>query len=70
MNPLYKPMYNDLIIKKLVVCSEIFKKMQNHQMEGVKTQCLNFSCLVCFQNSTNTGNETPELDYKNLHEKK
>lgn len=69
MNPLYETMYNDLIIKKLVVCSAIFKKMQNHWMGGAKTQGLNFSHLVCFS-FTNIENEPPELDYKNLHKKK
>lgn len=48
MNPLYKPMYNDLIIKKLVVCSEIFKKMQNHQMERGKTPMFKLQLLDLF----------------------
>lgn len=41
-------MYNDLIIKKLVVCSEIFKKMQNHQMERGKTPMFKLQLLDLF----------------------
>lgn len=46
MNPLYKTMCNDLIIKKLAECSEIFKNMQNHYIGRVKTQGIKFDYFV------------------------